>query len=223
MQVAGKKSFISTVGSAIKVVAVNFLVFAILAELVCLIFINVTKWHSSKPTYHVNYNSFWADINPDFGVWHRPSGHFYHQGGCYSVQYTTNSYGARDVERSLHSTQSRTVVLGDSFIEGVGAADNERLTNILEQRTGREYLNFGTGGDFGPLQYALLYKTLAGKFDHDTVLVGVLPDNDFRDMSLEWGKVHHAGRYRPYYADDFSITYSGQLNVHAGRRILGPD
>jgi hypothetical protein len=216
MQVSQKRSFIGAAWSAFKLVAINFLVFAVLAELVCLIYINVTNWHSSKPTYHVNYNSFWADINPDFGVWHRPSGHFYHQGGCYSVQYTTNSYGARDVERSLHSIRPRTVVLGDSFIEGVGAADKERLTNILEERTGREYLNFGTGGDFGPLQYALLYKTLAAQFDHDTVLVGVLPDNDFRDMSLEWGKLNHAGRFRPYYADDFSIVYTGKLNVHAG-------
>src|SRR5437667_616922 len=136
MQVKEKRRFISSAWSAFKLVAVNFLIFAILAEVVCLVYINVTNWRSSKPTYHVNYNSFWADINPAFGVWHRPSGLFYHQGGCYSVQYTTNSYGARDVERSLHSTHSRTVVLGDSFIEGVGATDKERLTNTLDQRTG---------------------------------------------------------------------------------------
>jgi len=110
----------------------------------------------------------------------------------------------------------RTVVLGDSMIEGLGLADQDRLTNILEKDTGREYLNFGTSGDFGPLQYALLYKTLAAKFDHDTVVVGVLPDNDFHDMSLEWGKVHHADRYRPYYADDFSIVYTNHVQPRAG-------
>ena len=141
------KSFLSF----LKVAGVNFLIFAVLAELGSLIYINVTNWPSSKPTYHVNYNSFWADINPDFGVWHRPNGHFYHQGGCFNVQYTTNSVGARDVERSLHSTESRTIVLGDSFVEGLGVADQYRLTNILEKQTGREFLNFGTGGDFGPL------------------------------------------------------------------------
>ncbi len=206
------KSFLSF----LKVAGVNFLIFAVLAELGSLIYINVTNWPSSKPTYHVNYNSFWADINPDFGVWHRPNGHFYHQGGCFNVQYTTNSVGARDVERSLHSTESRTIVLGDSFMEGLGVADQYRLTNILEKQTGREFLNFGTGGDFGPLQYALLYKTLAAKFDHNLVLVGVLPDNDFRDMSLEWGKTHHAGRYRPYYADDFSVVYTGKFDANAG-------
>ncbi len=213
---ARKPGPLQSVLSFLKIAGINFLIFAVLAELCSLIYINVTNWPSSKPTYHVNYNSFWADINPAFGVWHRPNGHFYHQGGCFNVQYTTNSYGARDVERSLHSHKTRTIVLGDSFVEGLGVADQYRLTNILEKQTGREYLNFGTGGDFGPLQYALLYKTLAAKFDHNLVLVGVLPDNDFRDMSLEWGKTHHAGRYRPYYADDFSIIYTGKLDPNAG-------
>jgi len=212
-----EKRFVGkTILAALKLIAVNFLIFAVLAELICLIYINVTNWHSSKPTYHVNYNSFWADINPVFGVWHRPNGHFYHQGGCFSAQYTTNSYGARDIQRTLHSSRPRTVVLGDSMIEGVGLNDSDRLTNILEKRTGEEYLNFGTGGDFGPLQYALLYKTLASRFHHDTVLVGILPDNDFRDMSLEWGKVHHKGRYRPYYADDLSIVYTGHVQPESG-------
>jgi hypothetical protein len=200
----------------LKLFAVNFLIFAVLVELVCLVYINVTNWHSSKPTYHLNFNSFWADINPDFGVWHRPNGHFYHQGGCFSVQYTTNSYGARDVERTLHSAQPRTVVLGDSMVEGLGLADQDRLTNLLEKRTGREYLNFGTSGDFGPLQYALLYKTLASKFDHDTVVVSVLADNDFHDMDLAWGKIYHADRYRPYYAGDFSIVYTNHFRPNAG-------
>jgi len=211
-----KTSRLHSVLAFLKIAGINFLIFAVLAELCSVIYINVTNWPSSKPTYHVNYNSFWADINPAFGVWHRPNGLFYHQGGCFNVQYTTNSYGARDVERSLHSETPRTIVLGDSFVEGLGVADQYRLTNILEKQTGREYLNFGTGGDFGPLQYALLYKTLAAKFDHNLVLVGVLPDNDFRDMSLEWGKTHHAGRYRPYYSDDFSIVYTGKLDPNAG-------
>jgi hypothetical protein len=208
---AGKSAW-----SFLRLVGINFLIFAALAELCSLLYINLTHWPSSKPTYHVNYNSFWADINPAFGVWHRPNGRFYHQGGCFNVQYTTNSYGARDVERSLHSSRPRTIVLGDSFVEGLGVADQNRLTNILEKDTGREFLNFGTGGDFGPLQYALLYKTLAAKFDHNLVLVGVLPDNDFRDMSLEWGKTHHTDRYRPYYADDFSIVYTGKFDRDAG-------
>jgi hypothetical protein len=211
-----QRSLLGRALSVARVVALNFLVFAVLAELGCLLFINLTNWPSSKPSYHISDNWFWVDLNPVFGVWHRPNGHFVHRGGCYTVEYDTNSYGARDVERSVHSTRARTVMLGDSFIEGVGVQARDRLSNILERDTGREHLNFGTGGDFGPLQYALLYKTMAAAFDHDLVVVGVLPDNDFRDMSLSYGRIHHAGRYRPYYADDFSVVYEGQLKPNGG-------
>jgi hypothetical protein len=213
----GKRGSVSrAILSGVRLLLINFVIFAVLAEVICLLYINLTNWPSSKPTYHVNLNSFWADMNPAFGVWHRPNGRFFHQGGCFSVVYTTNSYGARDVERSLRSSKPRTVVLGDSFIEGLGAADKDRLTNILERDLGREHLNFGTAGDFGPLQYALQYKTMASKFDHNLVLVGVLPDNDFHDMSLDWGKKYHQGRYRPYYAPDFSVVYTGKYDARAG-------
>lgn len=211
------KSFFQKFRSILKLVLINFLIFAVLAELASLILVHSKKWPSSRPSYHVNYNAFWADINPSFGVWHRPNGHFVHKGGCYTVEYDTNSYGARDVERSVHSSAPRTVVLGDSFIEGLGTPADVRLTNILERDTGREHLNFGTGGDFGPLQYSLLYKTLAAKFDHNLVIVGVLPDNDFHDMSPEFRKLEGDGnRYRPYYAPDFSVYYTGHFDPKAG-------
>jgi hypothetical protein len=212
-----RRSVLRSALYAVRLIAVNLLVFAVMAELVSVVLVHRKNWPSSRPTYRLNYNEFWSDLNPVFGVWHRPNGRFLHQGGCFNVEYTTNSYGARDRERSVHSPQARTVMLGDSFVEGLGVRDDDRVTNILERETGHEVLNFGTGGDFGPLQYALLYKTMAAAFDHDVVVVGVLPDNDFRDMSLSWGKIHHAGRYRPYYADDFSIVYDGHFNPNAGQ------
>ena len=203
-----RRSVFSRALSVSRIIAVNFLIFALVAELASLIFINVTNWPGSKPSYRLSYNKFWVDSNPVFGVWHRPNGTFIHKSGCYTVQYTTNTYGARDVERSLHSSKPRTIMLGDSMIEGMGLPDDERLSNILERDTGREHLNFATGGNFGPLQYALMYKSMAAAFDHDLVTVGVLPDNDFHDMSLAFLRSHGwADRYRPYYADDFSVIY----------------
>jgi hypothetical protein len=202
---------------ALRLVAVNFLIFAVLAELVSIILVHLPNWPSSRPSYHLSYNLFWADINPVFGVWHRPNGVFIHKGGCYDVTYYTNSYGARDRERSLHSSRPRTIVLGDSMIEGMGLPAEERLSNIMERDTGIEQLNFGTGGNFGPLQYALLYKSLAAPFDHNLVIVGVLPDNDFHDMDLAYWRAHGwAGPYRPYYGPDLSIIYDGHFNPHAG-------
>jgi hypothetical protein len=214
------RSFRHRTLSVLRLLAINFVIFAVLAEVGSLIYINVTNWPGSKPSYHVDYNRFWADINPAFGVWHRPNGHFIHKSGCYSVAYDTNSYGARDVERTLHSSAPRAIVLGDSMIEGIGQPADRRLTNILEKDTGQEFLNFGTGGNFGPLQYALLYKTMASKFDHNLVLVGVVPDNDFHDMDFAYWKAHGwNGQYRPYYADDLSVFYDGHFNPNAGESL----
>ncbi len=215
---APRKSFLGKVLYGLRLLIVNFLIFAVLAELVSIVLVRRQSWPASRPTYQLNYNEFWADINPVFGTWHRPNGHFLHQEGCFSVEYTTNSYGARDRERSRHSSQPRTIMLGDSFVEGLGVPDDARLSNILERDTGREHLNFGTGGNFGPLQYALLYKTMAANFDHSAVVVGVLPDNDFHDMDLAYWKAHGwNGKYRPYYAPDFSIIYDGHFDPNAGQ------
>src|ERR1700747_835951 len=211
-----RRSFLKRSLPALRILAINLAIFALLAELASLIYINVTKWPGSKPSYHVEYNEFWADNNPSFGMWHRANGHFVHKSGCYSVAYDTNSYGARDVERSVHSLAPRTVVLGDSMIEGVGLPVDKRLTNILEKNTGREYLNFGSGS-FGPLQYALSYKTMASKFDHSLVLIGVVPDNDFHDMDIAYWKAHgRSGEYRPFYADDLSVFYNSHFDPNAG-------
>lgn len=203
------RSFRAKAGAGLRLIAVNFLVFAVTAELASIVLVHLKKWPSARPTYHLTNYKFWTDTNPDFGIWHRPSGHFLHQEGCFSLQLSTNSYGARDVERSLRANRPRTVVLGDSIVEGFGVSDDQRLTNLLEKRTGREHLNFGSGGGFSPLQYALVYRTLASDFDHDRVVVGVLPDNDFREMDKNWLELAYPGQYRPYYKDDLSIGYLG--------------
>src|ERR1700704_4339500 len=123
-----RRSLLVVVLSVVRLIAVNLIVCGVLLELVCLFYINVTNWPGSKPTYRLNYTPFWADINPAFGTWHPPNGHFFHKSGCYSVEYITNSYGARDVERSLHSSLPRTIMLGDSFVEGYGLPAEDRLS-----------------------------------------------------------------------------------------------
>ena len=70
-----QRPFLKKILSGLRIFAINFAIFAVLAELASLIYINVTKWPGSKPSYHVGYNDFSADINPAFGAWHRPNGH----------------------------------------------------------------------------------------------------------------------------------------------------
>jgi hypothetical protein len=116
------------------------------------------------------------------------------------VEFKFNSVGARDKERQIESPK-RWIVLGDSMTEGFGIEESERFTNILEESLGWEFANFATLGDFGPLQYLLLYKHLAKQFEHHGVIVGLLPFNDFTDNDSEWWKNrgrYDQKRYRPY-------------------------
>ena len=90
-------------------------------------------------------------------------------------------------------------MIGESFIEGFGLKNSERMSDLLEQKTGIEHLNFATSGHFGRTQYFLLYKHLASSFRHDAVIVGMLPDNDFTDEDPEHGKLNSPDQYRPYF------------------------
>jgi len=153
-------------------------------------------WDRSKPSY-------WADINPYFGVWHLPHAQYRHRKSCFDQVYRANSYGARDRERSLRSASPRALVIGDSFAEGYGLAEEERFSNLLEARSGLEHLNFGTSGHFGPTQYYLLYKHLAKSFSHDMLIVLILPFNDFFDDDPDFGRKVHLNRYRPYWVGQY--------------------
>ena len=55
--------------------------------------------------------------------------------------------------------------------EGLGLNLSERFDEILEQKRGHEILNFGSGGDLGPLSYYLIYKDLASKFEHENLFI----------------------------------------------------
>jgi len=156
----------------------------------------------AKPSYCLSNigSRFWADSNPFFGVWHDPNSSFKHVSPDYNLTYHANSLGMRDKERTLKSHgKKRVVVLGDSFIEGWGVASEDRLSDRLERMTRLEHLNFGTSGSFGPTQYLMLYTHLAKSFEHDALIIAILPDNDFLDDDYEYGRVMHADRIRPFY------------------------
>lgn len=159
---------------------------------------------------------FWDDLDPHFGVWHYPNARFEHETACFSVTYETNSSGARDIERDRRSRgRPRVVVLGDSFVEGYGVQREQRVSDILERTTGTEHLNFGTSGDFGSIQEWLLYEKLASGFEHSSVYLFMLPDNDFTDNRID----HHVPqRYRPYLRrqnESFELDYPAEFG---GRR-----
>ena len=172
--------------------------------------------------------SFYADRNPRFGVWHPPNAAYRATGECYDVVYESNSFGARDRERSQRSSKPRVVVLGDSFVEGIGVESRDRVTERLEEATGLEHLNFGTAGNFSSVQEWLLYEELASSFDHDLILLFTFPNNDFleNDPDRWWQR----DRYRPYlraangsfelfYPIDFQAAQTSATNALRWNRL----
>ena len=90
------------------------------------------------------------------------------------------------------------------------------MTNLLERDTGHAVLNFSSSGNFGPLQYLIVYQQLASTFEHDGIMVGLLPDNDFEDNDPAWWAANRSKanglRHRPYYVlspdgNSFTIQY----------------
>lgn len=180
----------------------------------------------AKPSYCLSNigSRFWSDCNPYFGVWHEPHSAFRHISPDYTLTYQANAHGMRDRERTLKAPgQKRVVVLGDSFIEGWGVATENRLTDRLERMTGREHLNFGTSGSFGPTQYLMLYTHLAKSFDHAALIISILPDNDFLDDDYEYGRIMHADRIRPFFTGskpDFQLQITKPRGPSPASKLL---
>ncbi|WP_142603046.1 hypothetical protein [Solitalea koreensis] len=185
-----------------------------LIELVCFIFIEIKYVPAEKPSftyifYGKNWKPIFADINPIWGAWHEP-GNIVSTKDCFNVSYRINSYGARDKERIKENGANRVIVLGDSFMEGYGVEENERVSNLLEKELKVEFLNFATTS-MGPTQEYLLYKDLAKNFSHDKVLIGILPFNDFQDDDRDFSLKIDPKLYKPFWVGsypDYKLTYS---------------
>ena len=196
----------------IKIFLINFLIFLILIELLSFIFIiqlNIT----SRPNFINQSRHHYGDYNKYFGAWHLPNKSLVHKKSCFEVTYKTNSYGAVDIEREFYG-KNRSIVIGDSIVEGYGLEQEDRFSNILEKKLNIPHLNFGTSGHFGTTQYNLLYSNLASKFEHSKVLVIITVANDFEDDSYSFGKIIHKSRYRPYLVKekgDYRLIYTNTL------------
>ena len=202
---------LGAIGRGLRAVVINLLIFLVIVEVFLQIAVRFGLLPVSLPSYSLSQaRPFWADVNADWGVWHVPNSSFRHLKSCFDVSYASNSHGMRDRELEKTGDSARTVVLGDSFVEGWGVAYGERFTERLEEATGREHLNFGTSGDFGSTQAFVLYERFGSGFSHDAVLWAILPANDFRDDRPSERRLREGARWRPYLvgaAPDFTLSY----------------
>lgn len=140
------------------------------------------------PTYNLNSPEFFLpERSHIYGHRHRPNSTFELQKNCLQTLYRFNSLGFRDENHSLSSNKSRVVVLGDSFMEGLAVEEENRVSDLLENKTGITHLNFAMS-DKGSTQSYVIYDSIASKYDHDAVLLSVFPINDFIDDDPTIGK-----------------------------------
>jgi len=186
----------------IKNITIVTIVTYLLAELVCFIFIK-TKFkaaHFPQFSFQYNYNKYdftIAELSPAWGTWHYREDHI-EKKQCFEAVYHINSFGARDKERIKVADTNRVVFLGDSFIEGYGLNEPDRLTDQLEKLSNKEVLNFGCGY-FTPTQEYLVYKNLAKDFTHNTIVIGILPFNDLTEDDTSFHENDKFIHFQPYF------------------------
>lgn len=184
----------------------------LLVELMCLTVIKTGFIRADLPKFFSGLKDTavfpftYADINPHWGVWHYNYPIKTSLNSCIDIECVPNSVGARDKERIIAGDSNRVIVLGDSFMEGFGIDASERVSDLLENKTGKEFLNFSCA-DMGSTQEYLVYKHLASQYSHNTVLIGILPDNDFLNDNIDFDSIQTPLRYKPYWNDSLQLRY----------------
>ena len=173
----------------------------------------------TAPKHIYNQGIKWRTEEQDWGGWHRKNFKDKHTKSCFNVEYESNNFGARDsVDYHKDFPNNSIIALGDSFIEGYGLNHNDTFSFNLEKISGRKVYNLGTALNTGPLQYYLIYKNFAKLLNHDTVVIGFLPANDFYDNDIDTVRYKDKKvsidpkRRRPYYdttnsKDNYPILY----------------
>jgi hypothetical protein len=187
----------------IRSIALVVVITLVLLEATLLVAVRVGLLDMPLPTYSMSdVKPYAAPLDPVFGIWHVANARKRHVQGCFDVTYSANSFGMRDREVALRSAEPRVVVLGDSFVEGFGVEYGKRLTERLEDLTGIEHLNFGLRGASPTGEY-LIYQRLASRFDHDAVMLMILPRNDFTEDEPTPSALGSWGFYRPYLVGEY--------------------
>jgi hypothetical protein len=170
-----------------------------------------------KKNKNILNNYEWRDEKNPWGAWHLKNSTARHVFKCWDVVYNSNSFGARgrEIENNL---QKDIILLGDSFAEGWGLNEHELFKTFVENKYNNNVLNLGVSGDFGPVNYYLIYDKFKDKFKHDTLIILFFPFNDFTDNDLNYFKkknnfFFHSNipRYKPYYKkiseNNYKIIY----------------
>ena len=194
--------FVTKIGIMGTVLIISFEFFSFLGTKLQLFLVNDTPkfYKIGFKTKYTNKQLLYT--SKPWGDWKLPNRSIKHQTKCFDYTLSTNEIGARDT--SFEKLNKEAVfLLGDSFAEGWGVKDSETSQFYLEKILKKDVLNFGAAGDFGPLQYLMIYEHFKQKYKHQEILVYFLPSNDFTDNdAVYWEKYgKNIGRHRPYFSN----------------------
>ena len=96
-------------------------------------------------------------------------------------------------------SQTRYILLGDSFAEGYGVNFEDTAQAQLEKLLGIDVYNFGSAGYFGPVQYYLIYKDLRADISTTGSFCFSFRQMTSRTTTFSVWKDLRPTWYRPYY------------------------
>ena len=150
---------------------------------------------------------YFSQFDPELGWAPVPSTTQYHTVDGFSVRVHQNSLGLRSsTETALKNdgTRHRVIVLGDSYVWGFGAEQEDIFTEpSTHGRDDLELINLGVSG-YGTDQELLLYRRLGKKIEADEV---VLVFTTYNDISNNMSRKQY-GYYKPVFSNN------GKLVVH---------
>src|SRR5256885_9354348 len=115
--------------------------------------------------------------------------------GIRTIKVHHNSLGLRDVE---HDTAPKPTIafVGDSFVWGYDAEQNERFTEVLRAKMPEHRIVNAGVTAYGTDQEYLLLRRLWNRIQPNVVVLMVCVDNDRKDNTVN---TRNDGPYKPYF------------------------
>jgi hypothetical protein len=115
--------------------------------------------------------------------------------GIRTIKVRHNSLGLRDIEPETNGKPT-IAFIGDSFVWGYDAEENERFTNLLRAKLpGQRIINAGVTA-YGTDQEYLLLDRIWDRIKPNVVVLMFCSDNDRKDNTTN---TRNDGPYKPYF------------------------
>ncbi len=162
---------------------------------------------------------YFSRFDPELGWAPLPSVEQYHVGDGFSVSVRQNAMGLRTSQEHAFedkTDQRRILVLGDSYVWGYGADQEDIFTEpSAHDDDNVEMINLGVSG-YGTDQELLFYENLGKQFDVDEVVLAFTTYNDILNNMF----AEQYGYQKPYFTNENGLTlHDDHVADRPARRI----